>query len=40
MPLAPMLDANCAMAHLTSLVPEFHYSIGYFFPLSLKFSAK
>jgi hypothetical protein len=34
------LDANGAMVHHTSLVPEFQYRVGYFFPLSLKFSAK
>ena len=25
---------------ITTLVPEFQYGVGYFFPLSLKFSAK
>jgi hypothetical protein len=25
---------------ITGLVPEFQYGVGYFFPLSLKFSAK
>jgi hypothetical protein len=29
-----------AMVQPTSLVPEFQYGAGYFFPLSLKFSAK
>jgi hypothetical protein len=33
-------DANCAMVHHISLVPEFKFGVGYFFPLSLKFSAK
>jgi len=33
------LDANGAMVHHTSLVPAFPYGVGYFFPLSLKFSA-
>jgi len=28
------------MVHHASLVLEFQYGVGYFFPLSLKFSAK
>jgi hypothetical protein len=28
-----------AMVQHTSLVPEFQYGVGYFFPLSLKFRA-
>jgi hypothetical protein len=32
-------DSRKALAH-TILFPEFVYGVGYFFPLSLKFSAK
>jgi len=33
------MNSNCAMDPPTSLVPEVQYEEGYFFPLSLKFSA-
>jgi hypothetical protein len=33
-------DAKSAMVHHTTLVPKFSYGVGYFFPLSLMFSAK
>ena len=32
--------ANYTMVHHISLIPEFQYVVAYFFPLSLKFSAK
>jgi hypothetical protein len=34
------LDANRSLIHRTRLVAEFNCGVGYFFPLSLKFSAK
>jgi hypothetical protein len=34
------LDSYCTTVYHTSLVPQFWYGGGYFFPLSLKFSAK
>jgi hypothetical protein len=34
------LGEDCATVPHTCLVPEFQYRVGYFFPLSLKFSAR